>query len=301
MTKHLLIAALVVVPAVVSGQQDPAAMVKEGQKLEFAGKRAEAVERYREALKVNPKQFDAYIGLGRVAVVEGKGAEGRKHLQQALELAPENGINPALSSTAVAWMYEGNVGEAAAAYQKVFDRQMQAGARDAAAGTANALGRAYLESGDLDNAEKWYRQGYETAQKIDKLTPEQSDLWAMRWYHAQGRIAARRKNAAEAKKQVEAVKALADKGTLDEFQRGQLTYLEGYVAFYEGRYDDAIAALGKADQNDPFILSMIAQSYEGKKDTAKARELYQKIVDAPGYSLQAAIARRVAQGKLAAR
>lgn len=301
MTKHLLIAAMVMVPALASGQQDPAALVKEGQKLEFAGKRQEAVERYREALKLNPKQFDAHIGLGRVAVVEGKGAEGRKHLQQALEMAPENGINPSLSSMGVAWIYEGNVAEAAKAYEKVFDRQTQAGARDAAAGTANALARAYLETGDLTNAEKWYRQGYETAQKIDKLTPEQADLWAMRWHHALGRIAARRKNAAEAKKQVEAVKALADKGTLDEFQRGQLTYLEGYVAFYEGRHDDAIGALAKADQNDPFILSLLAQSYEAKNDTAKARELYQKIVDTPGYSLQGALSRPHAQRKLAGR
>ena len=300
MMKHLLITAIVMLPAV-QGQQDPAALVKEGQKLEFAGKRAEAVERYREALELNPKQFDAYIGLGRVAVVEGKGAEGRQHLQQALDVAPENGINPSLSTMGVAWMYEGNIAEAAKAYQKVFDRQMQAGARDAAAGTANALARAYLESGDLANAEKWYRQGYEVSQKIDKLTPEQADLWAMRWHHAQGRIAARRKNAAEARKQVDAVKALVDKGTLDEFQRGQLAYLEGYVAFYEGRYDDAIGALAKADQNDPFILSLLAQSYDAKKDTAQARALYQKIADAPGYSLQAALARPHAQRKLAER
>ncbi len=300
MMRHLLIAAVVMMPAV-QGQPDPAALVKEGQKLEFAGKRAEAVDRFREALKLNPKQFDAHIGMGRVAVVEGKGAEGRKHLQQALELAPENGINPSLSTLAVAWMYEGNIAEAAKAYQKVFDRQMQAGARDAAAGTANALGRAYLETGDVANAEKWYRQGYDAAQKIDKLTPEQADLWAMRWQHAQGRIAARRKNAAEAKKHVDAVKALVDKGTLDEFQRGQLPYLEGYVAFYEGRYDDAIAALAKADQNDPFILSLLAQSYEAKKDAVKARELDQKIVDTPGYSVQLALSRPAAQKRVAAR
>ena len=297
---HLLIAAMLMMPAA-SGQQDPAALVKEGQKLEFGGKRTEALERYREALKLNPKQFDAHIGIGRVMIVEGKGAEGRKHLQQALEMAPENGINPSLSSLAVAWMFDGNVGEAAKAYQKVLDRQIQAGAREAAAGTANALGRAYLESGDLANAEKWYRQGYETSQKIDKLTPEQTDLWAMRWHHAQGRIAARRKDFAGARKHVDAVKALVDKGTLDESQRNNLPHLEGYVAFYEGRYDDAIAALSKADQNDQFILSLLAQSHEGKKDTAKARELYQKIVDAPGYSLQVALARPLAQRKLAAR
>jgi hypothetical protein len=38
-----------------------------------------------------------------------------------------------------------------------------------AANTANALARALLETVDLDNAEKWYRTGYETASKIQNV------------------------------------------------------------------------------------------------------------------------------------
>ena len=284
-----------------AGQTGPAALVKEGQTLEFGGQRAEAMALYRKALEQNPSQFDAHLGIGRILNMEGKYGEARQHIQKAIELAPETGQNAALSTMGVAYAFEGNAAESAKYYQRAFDRQIEAGAPEAAAGTANALGRVYLETGDLVNAEKWYRTGYETAQKIEKPSPEDVDLWEMRWQHAQARIASRRKQPDAARKHVEHVRAIVEKGTLDEGQRASYPYLTGYVAFYEGRMDDAIAELSKADQEDPFILSLLAQAYEQKKDQAKARELYKKILESPGHSLQVAFSRPLAARRMAAR
>lgn len=282
-------------------QSDPAALAKQAQKLEFSGQRAEALTLYRKALEQNPSQFDAHLGIGRVLDVDGKYAEARQHIQKAIDLAPESGQNAALSTMGVAYAFEGNAAESAKYYQKVFDRQVQAGAPDAAAGTANALGRVYLETGDASNAEKWYRTGYETAQKIEKRSPEDVDLWEMRWQHAQARIAARRKQFDDARKHVDAVRRLVEKGTLDEGQRINYPYLTGYVAFYEGKYEEAIAELTKADQEDPFILSLLAQAYEGQKDQERARELYKQILEIPGHSLQVAFSRPLAERRLADR
>ena len=88
------------------------------------------------------------------------------------------------------------------------------------------------------------------------------------------------------------------RGTLDEFQRSNVPHLAGYVALYEGTLDEAIAELSKADQEDPFILSLLAQAYERKNEPAKARELYQKILDSPGHSLQVAFSRPLARKQL---
>jgi tetratricopeptide (TPR) repeat protein len=292
------------VPAAVHAQTqaetDPAALVKQGQKLEFSGKRTEAVDLYKRALDANPKQFDAHLGMGRVLDVEGKYREARQHIQKAIDLAPDNGLGPALSTMAVSYAFEGNAVEAAKYYQRVFDRQVKASAWEPAAGTANALARVYLETGDLDNAEKWYRTGYDTALKL-KITPEQRDLWDMRWQHAQGRIAARRQQFDRARKHVDDVRAIAAKGTLDDFQKTNVPHLAGYVALYEGKLDEAIAELSKADQEDPFILSLLAQAHERKNEEARARELYQKVLDSPGHSLQVAFARPLAQKRLSAR
>jgi tetratricopeptide (TPR) repeat protein len=276
---------------------EAADLVKQGQKLESSGKWTEAIALYRDALERNSAQFDAYLGIGRVLDLEGQYAEARQHIEKAIELAPETGLSPALSTMAVAYAFESKAAESAKYYQKVFDRQIQAGAPEAAAGTANALGRVYLESGDAGNAEKWYRTGYETAKKIEKRTPEDVDLWEMRWQHAQGRIAARRKQFDAARKHVDAVRTIVERGTLDEGQRLNLPHLAGYVAFYEGNHDAAIAELSKAEPADPFILGLLAQSYEQKGEKAKASELYERILQLPGHSLQAAFSRPLARRK----
>jgi tetratricopeptide (TPR) repeat protein len=279
---------------------DQAELAKQAQKLESDGKRKEALAVYRQILDKDPKYFDAHLGLGRVLDLEGQYAEARLHIQKAIELAPESEMNSAISIMAVSYAFEGNAAEAAKYYQKVFDRQILAGAPDSAGGTANALGRVYLETGDFENAEKWYRIGYERVTKIAKRTPAQTDLTEMRWHHAQARIAARRKQFGVARRHLADVRDIVGRGTLDEAQQAQYPHVAGYVRFYEGNYDLAIAQLSKASQQDPFILSLLAQSYDHKKDQATARELYRRILERPDHSLQAAFARPLAERRLAA-
>jgi predicted Zn-dependent protease len=158
----------------------------------------------------------------------------------------------------------------------------------------------YLETGDIANAEKWYRTGYDSATKMATRTPAQEDLTEMRWRHAQARIAARRKQFDIARKHVDEGGAIVERGRLGPGQRVNYPHVAGYVAFYEGNADLAIAELLKADQADPFILALLAQAHEQKGDKAKAREIYTQIVAVPAHSLQTAFARPVAERRLAA-
>src|SRR5439155_280709 len=116
----------------------------------------------------------------------------RAELQHAIELAPENAKNDALAAMAISFAFESKADEAARYYQRIYDAQMQANDPAAAAATANALGRVFLESGRLDKAEQWYRTGYETSQRLSQRPRSQLTLWDLRWEHALGRIAARR-------------------------------------------------------------------------------------------------------------
>ncbi|HSC25737.1 MAG TPA: tetratricopeptide repeat protein [Vicinamibacterales bacterium] len=302
MTHHVL-AVVFVALGFASGafaQTDPAALVKEGQKLENAGQFEEALAIYRKVAGAHPDRFDAHLGMGRVLDLRGNYTEARTHLQQAITLAPEASRNQALAAMAVSYAFEGNAAGAAKYYQQVFDRQMKEGSPGGAAGVANALGRVYLETGDTASAEKWYRTGYETSKTIEKLSPEDADLWEMRWQHAQGRIAARRGQADAARTHIEGVRAIVARGRLDEEQRSHAPHLAGYVALYLKEYDAAIAELSKADQTDPFILGLLAQAYEAKKEVAKARDLYAQILEMPGHILQVAFSRPLAQRRLAA-
>ena len=239
------------------------------------------------------------MGMGESLDLEGKFAEARQHFQKGIELSPDEDVNGALSAMGVSYAFEANAAEAAKYYQRAFDRQVKAGALDSAGGIANAIGRVYLETGDTANAEKWYRTGYESPNKMPGRTPAQTDLTEMRWHHAQARIAARRKQFDIARKHVEEVRAIAERARIDASQRVNHPHVAGYVAFYQGNPDLAIAELLKADQDDPFILSLLAQVYEQKKDQAKARELYAKIMSQSTHSLQMAFARPLAGRRLA--
>jgi tetratricopeptide (TPR) repeat protein len=279
--------------------QDTAERLKVASGLELnEGKRTEAAAIYREVLAANPASFEAHLGLGRIFVVEGKVAEGRDHLNRALAAAPENQRNSARSTLAIAFVFESNGVAAAEAYREVFDNHLKANSIGPAANTANALARALLETGDLDGAEKWYRTGYETSRKIQNVPPDEADIWEMRWRHAQGRIAARRKQFDVARAHLVAVEALFAKGRLPDGQRQFAPQLAGYIAFYQGNYDEAIAALAQADQEDAFVLGMLARAHEQKKDMAKAKAFYAQVLEQPGFSLQLAIARPLAVQRL---
>ncbi len=285
-----------------SSPQDPAERLKIASKLELSdGKRSEAEAIYREVLATSPDSFDAHLGLGRILIVDGKIAEGRQHLDRALAAASDTQRNPALSTLAIASVFEGKGTEAAKLFQQVFESQLKASAMSPAANTANALARSLLETGDLDGAEKWYRTGYETAAKIQNVPSEETDIWEMRWRHGQGRIAARRKQFDTARQHLAAVDGLIAKGRLPDGQQSFGPQLAGYIAFYQGHYDEAIAALAKADQQDPFVLSLLAQAHEQKKEMAVAREFYTRVMARPGFSLQMALARPLAARRLDAR
>jgi tetratricopeptide (TPR) repeat protein len=170
----------------------------------------------------------------------------------------------------------------------------------AAAETANALGRVYLESGQTPAAVKWYRTGFETVRRQRDVPGPQLDLAEMRWLHAQARVAARRGRFVEARKDLAALKALIDKGGTNAEQLPIYWYLMGYIDFYAGRYDTAVRALANADQHDPFILQLTAQAYERKGRTQAAADLYRRILTITSHTLQNAFARPIARQKVAA-
>lgn len=290
-----LLCVLVPIEGRAQGQTDGMDRVKEGQKLLQAGKLDEAEERFRQALAADAKLYDAHYALGRLLDLRGRYSEARHHLDEALAVAPPGEQTQiTLTALAVSWAFEGRPDEAAKYFQRVFDRQMEAKDLDGAAATANALARIYLESGEIGKAEEWYRTGHETAKQIEKLTADQRDLWDFRWHHAQARIAARRGRHDEARTHATEAKAILDKGTNPD-QAPQYPYLMGYVAFYAGDPRGAIEWLGKADERDPFILGLIAQSYDQLGDRAKAREYFAKVLESTAHTINAAFSRPLAR------
>ena len=276
---------------------DPLDLVKRGQKLNSEGKQDEALALYRQALEKSPNLYEAHLASGVALDLKGDYAQARDHLNKAIELAPADKKDQAARTMAMSYAFEGNAREAEKYEQQLFDARAAKQDFVGAAEIANELARVVLESGDVDSAYKWYKTGYDTALRKTDMSEADKNLWAFRWAHAQARIAARRGQREEAQKQVAAAKAALDKANNPE-QARFYPYLTGYVAFYAGDYKTAIADLEKADQRDPFILSLLAQAFEKSGDRARALEYYKKVLASNGHNPTNAFARPLAKKKV---
>ena len=269
-----------------------------GQKLISEGKLDEAIVFFKNADKSNPNTaWEAYVGMGAALDLKGDYTEARRNLQKAIDVAPANGKVRALRTMAVSYAFTGDSSQAGKYEEQAYNIQLAANDFNGAAGIADEAARIYLESGDLDNARKWYEKGHATAMQNPKLTDAEKDLWNFRWENAQARIAARKGNAAEARHIAASAKAIIDKGTNPD-QAQFVPYLEGYVAFYGDDYPAAINELQKANQKDPFILVLLAQAYEKWGDQKNAMDYYRKVLQVYSHNPTGAFSRPLAQKKV---
>jgi len=171
---------------------------------------------------------------------------------------------------------------------------------------ADEAARLCIDSGDLDTAERMYRRGY----MLGLLEPEPrthpKSLWDFRLAHALGRIAARRGDGAEARRQVGlARQALDSDPEMAQQQERFFPYLAGYVALYTGDLAEAERTFTRllevrGNQNDPFMHALLGMTYERLGRQAEAEEIYRKAYDLAGraHTPPAAFARRFTRAKL---
>ena len=300
---YALALAIVTMTAGAQAQPDTpsrlAELASQARKLQLDGQRSDAIVLYRQILAQDPRSADAHMGMGESLDLEGKFSEARQHIQKGIELSPDEDVNAALSAMGVSYAFEANAAEAAKYYQRAFDRQVKAGALESAGGIANAIGRVYLETGDHANAEKWYRTGYESANKVPGRTPAQTDLTEMRWHHAQARIAARRKQFDVARKHVDEVRAIVERGQLGASQRVNLSARRGLRRVLPGQHGSRDRGAVEGGSGRSVHPQPAGAGVRAEKGSGKARELYAKIMSQSTHSLQMAFARPLAGRRLA--
>ena len=269
-----------------------------GPELIREGKLAEALEVYRQGLQASPKSVQANNGAGVVLDLLGRYAEARTYFGQAIKsarTAPEK--VQAQRAMAIAYGFVRDCKGAEKYDRAAYDTLLAASDFYDAAEVADELGRLCLDAGDLKAAYDWYSRGHEAGLQEEKLAPDRRDLWEFRWAHARARIAARRGKVEEARKYVAEARTILSRGT-NPAQQVFLPYLTGYVAFYAGDYEKALADLANAVQTDPFIQCLIAQCYEKLGNRPKALEYYRRAANTTAHSVPAAYARPFAEARL---
>jgi tetratricopeptide (TPR) repeat protein len=228
------------------------------------------------------------------------GPEARKYFETAISTAPDDKARAdANRAMAMSWAFESNCQMTVLYEQKALDYAMSKQDFLGAAGIADEEARVCLNSGDIETAGVWYKEGHDTALKQPNLTDAQKDLWNFRMENAEARIAVRINEDDDPMKHVAAAKAILDKGNIPE-QAAFLPALTGYVAFYQKDNRTALAELQKANQKDPFIQCLIAQSYEALGQKDEATTFYRKAAAATAHNPSGAYAIPFAKKKLGA-
>ena len=228
--------------------------VRQGQQLMRQGKMEEAIQLYRREVAAAPDSVPANNALGVALDLTGHGTEARKYFAKAIEAAPAPQAKAfAERAMAMSWAFEGDCGNTVRFEQKVFDHYVSTNDFYQQGEIADEAARVCIDSGDLDEAARWYRTGHDAGLKQPGIPPERVALWNFRWEHAQARIAARRGNKAEAARHVAAAKAILD-GNPDmaKAQSVFFPYLTGYVAFYEGEFSIGAGGFRKSQPERSF-------------------------------------------------
>jgi tetratricopeptide (TPR) repeat protein len=296
----LLLSATALVAQQQQSSQPQPEFIKKGQQLMREGKLEDALALYRQEFSNAENAIQAQLAAGVVLDLLGRNSEARQHFAKAIEVAatPQAKAN-AQRRMAMSYAFENDCQGAARFAQQVFDYQVSQKNFFQQGEIANELARVCLEAGDVNTAEKWYKTGYEAGLQEPDIKPERVALWKFRWEHAQARMAARRNRKEAALKHVVAAKAILDQNPeMAKDQRIFYPYLVGYVAFYTGDYNTALTELQKANQDDAFIQTLIAQTYEKLGQKEKAMEFYRKAVQVISHNPPAAYARPLARKKL---
>jgi tetratricopeptide (TPR) repeat protein len=242
------------------------------------GRFDESIAMYRKALKTDPHFSPSYIGIASNLMYQGKhdaarGEAGKLHQAARNDADRRN----ALFATALTFADEGKFDEALAELKKQYAVAEKINDPANMAGDAVAMGDVLLEAGKPEEARKLYEKALALQVNSD-LSPEVKDDAKLVHHYNLGRVAVRTKDLAAARQHADAFMqgATAKKNSAEIRQAHELT---GTIALKEKRFDQALAHLTKANQQDPYVLYRMGKAYQGNGDESKAAELFRQAAN----------------------
>jgi tetratricopeptide (TPR) repeat protein len=271
-----------------------------GVQLINAGRFQEALSVFEATLRTDPKSVAANNGAAVALDLMGSYREAQPYFTAAIK-AGRTPLEKALAERAMAigYGFAGDCGNAERLEKRAFEFYVERRDFPNAGDLADELGRLCLDAGDFARASEWYQRGHDEGLQEPNISPARTDLWDFRLAHAKARIAAQRGKIPEARKQAGKARSILDRGRIPD-QEEFFPYLTGYISYYASEYAEALSALSRASQSDPFIQCLIARTYEALGDRDRAIEFYRKAAAATAHSVPAASAQPFARRKLTA-
>ena len=241
------------------------------------GRYDESIAEYQKALEKDPGFVSACTGIGNNYVFKGDYAKARESYQRAFEQSPSvDGKTGALFWRTVSYVHEGKVDEA---LKSLEDARTFAEKENRIPNAINThLQAAFIlgETGQLAWSVKHLEKASESLEKSSLPAPV-SDGLKLNILRGRARVLAAVHEFEGARALAEKCRTLAQTRNNPNDERNLQTLL-AQIALEEGKYDEAVDHLQKADPEDPYNWFYKAVALEKKGDRAAASELYGKIV-----------------------
>ncbi|HXM22113.1 MAG TPA: tetratricopeptide repeat protein [Terriglobales bacterium] len=237
------------------------------------GRFDDSIAQYHKALSVDSHFAPSHFGISADLMYKGKAEEATAELQKMADQARNDGeLRTALFGLAVVATDSGKLDKAL----QQMDREYAVAEKktDVAAMAADlqAKGNIAAEMQKYDLAAQQFERSLQMIE-ASSLSQEIKDNATLLHHFNLAGLAIGKKDYAAAKTHAEEFRQGAE-ASKNPAQVKQSHELAGRIALAEKAYDKAIPELQQANQQDPRNLYRLGQAYQGKGESAKAREFY---------------------------
>ena len=239
------------------------------------GRFDEAITQYNKALAIDPNFVNSYFGIAAAQTYKGNASDAQAELQKITQKARSDGERrTALFGQMIVAIDSGKLDQALAEVEKQYALGQKSNDVPAMAGDLQLKGNILLEMGRHDDAKQAFDQALKTTTD-SSLSQEVKDNATRVHRYNSARVAIAKKDLATAKTESDAFRAAAE-AAKNANQLKQAHELAGRIALEEKNYDTALTELAQANQQNPDVLYLLGQAYQGKGDAAKAKENFTK-------------------------
>ena len=239
------------------------------------GRFDEAIAQYNKALAIDSNFINSHFGIAAALTYQGKASDAQAELQKMTQKARTDGERrTALFGQTIVALDSGKFDQALAEAEKQYAIAQKNNDAAAMTGDLQLKGNVLLEMGKYDDAAKAFEEALKTTTGSG-LSQQIKDNTALFHHYNLARVAIAKKDLGTAKSETETFRKGVE-AAKNANQLKQAHELAGRVAVEEKNYEAAISELVQANQQNPAVLYLMGQAYQGKGDAAKAKESFTK-------------------------
>ena len=232
------------------------------------GRFDESIAQYQKALAIDSNFISSNAGIAAALMYQGKPDQAAAELQKITGKARSDAERrTALFAQTVVDVDSGKMAKALEDMDKQYALGEKTNDIPAMTGDLQFKGNILLEMGKPDDARALFERGLKLNED-SSLSQEIKDNAKLFHHYNLARVALAKKDLTTAKTEAESFR----KGQKNPLQTKQAHDLAGMIALESKDYDNAIAELQQANQQDPSALYRLCLAYRGKGDAVKAKE-----------------------------